>query len=147
MYNFLPLSRKQANEFVNTFHRHNKPAVGDKFRVGLMDETGELIGVGQAGRPVARMLDNGETIEILRVCIKEGHKNACSMIYARLAKIAKLLGYKNIITYTLTRESGASMRALGAVQEKIVKSQQWSRPSRARKEQNIYNEEKIRWHI
>ncbi len=142
--NFAPVSLKQANNFVLINHRHNKPSVGDKFRVGLFDGE-KLIGIGQAGRPVARMLDDGKTIEIIRVCVLDGYKNACSMIYARLVKIAKLMGYEKIITYTLTKESGSSLKALGAKQEGIVKAREWSREKRKRDSQEIYRQEKIRW--
>ncbi len=98
-------------------------------------------------KPVARMLDDGKTLEITRVCVLEGYKNACSMIYARLVKIAKLMGYKRIITYTLTDESGASLRALGARQVGFVRAGEWSCPSRPRKSQDIYQREKIKWEI
>jgi hypothetical protein len=141
---FKPINLKTANKFVLINHRHNKPSVGDKFRVGLFKDD-KLIGIGQAGRPVARMLDDGKTVEIIRVCVLDGYKNACSMIYARLAKIARLMGYEKIITYTLDKESGSSLKALGAKQECFVVGRQWSRPKRPRDKQEVYFNNKIRW--
>ena len=43
------------------------------------------------------------------------------MIYGRVSKIAKLLGYKMIITYTLESESGTSLLASGFTNDKISK--------------------------
>ncbi len=144
-YKFTPISLKSANEFVLSHHRHNKPVAGHKFSIGLTDSIGNIVGVGIASRPVARMADDGKTIEIVRVCVKEGYKNACSQIYARLIKISRLLGYQKVITYTLAKESGATMRALGAKQAGILKGREWSRAKRPRISQTVYAEEKIKW--
>jgi hypothetical protein len=49
-----------------TDHRHNLPVTGRKFAIGCqVDE--KLVGVAIAGRPVARRLDDGKTLEVLRV--------------------------------------------------------------------------------
>lgn len=144
---FIPISQKEANGFIRKFHRHSKPVVGDKFRVGLVDNKGELVGVALAGRPVARMLDNGRNIEIVRVCVKEGFSNACSMLYGRIAQIAKLMGYEKIITYTLKKETQSAMKAVGAVKEAEINPQEWDRPNRKRKSQKVYQETKIRWEL
>lgn len=85
----VPLHLRDANEFVAQHHRHNLPTVGGKFAVGAADGEGKLVGV--AGRPVARRLDDGLTLEVLRVCT-DGTPNACSFLYARCAKIARLVG-------------------------------------------------------
>lgn len=145
-YKFIPISLKTANEFVAKHHRHNKPAVGHKFSIGLIDESsGGLIGVGIAGRPVARLLDDSKTLEVLRVCVIPRYINAGSMIYGRLIKIARLFGFEKIITYTLTKESGATMRAVGAVAEAKVKGHKWDHPNRTRENQDVYREDKVRW--
>jgi hypothetical protein len=146
-YKFKPISLKSANNFVSQYHRHNKPVAGHKFSIGLTDDTGQLIGVGICGRPVARMLDDSKTLEISRVCVIPEHKNANSMIYGRLVKIARLFGFEKIITYSLTTESAATMKAIGAVKENTVKPREWSCPSRQRKSQDIYKSEKIRWSL
>ena len=97
---FKPISLKQANEFVAVYHRHNKPVAGHKFSIGLvLDE--KLVGVAICGRPVARMLDDGLTLEVLRVCT-DGTRNANSLLYSRVKRIAQVMGYKKILTYTLT---------------------------------------------
>ena len=141
--NFQPISLKQANEFVSNHHRHNKPVAGHKFSIGLFDDD-KLIGVAICGRPVARMADDGLTLEVLRVCT-DGTRNANSMLYSRVKKIAQVMGYKKVLTYTLTEESGSSLRAVGAQKSGIVKPREWSREKRERNSQDVYKKEKIRW--
>ena len=142
-YYFRPISLKQANEFVSNHHRHNKPVAGHKFSIGLFDDD-KLIGVAICGRPVARMADDGLTLEILRVCT-DGTRNANSMLYSRVKKIAQVMGYKKVLTYTLTEESGSSLRAVGAQKDGIVKPREWSREKRKRETQKVYGKEKVRW--
>ena len=140
---FQPISLKLANEFVLANHRHNKPVAGHKFSIGLFDDE-RLIGVAICGRPVARMADDGLTLEILRVCT-DGTRNANSMLYSRVKRIAQVMGYQKVLTYTLTEESGSSLRAVGAQRDGIVKPREWSREKRKRETQNIYKKEKNRW--
>ena len=64
-----------------------------------------------ASRPVCRRLDDGKTLEVLRVAT-DGTSNACSFLYAHCARIARLMGYTKVITYTLESEGGASLRKL-----------------------------------
>ena len=142
--NFIrPISLKQANEFVLNNHRHNKPVQGHKWSLGLFNNQ-QLIGVAIVGRPIARNLDNGLTLEILRVCTN-GERNSNSMLYGRVAQIARLMGYEKVITYTLTKESGASLRAVGAKPETEIKGGGWNRENRPRENQEVFFEPKIRW--
>ena len=139
-----------ANRFVAQFHRHNKPVLRAKFQIGLkafFENYWELIGVGIVGRPIARALQNGNTLEVLRVCVKEGYPNACSKIYARCKQIAQLLGYEKVITYTLKKESQSSLKAIGASIVAEVKPQDWDRKNRRRSSQAIYKESKFRWEL
>ena len=108
----IPMELKQVQAYINENHRHHKAAVGDKFRIAAKDEEGNIVGVVQCGRPVPRYLDDGETLEVLRLCT-DGTKDACSFLYSRCARIAKELGYKKIITYILETENGTSLRASG----------------------------------
>jgi hypothetical protein len=77
----------------------------------------------------------------------DGKPNACSFLYSRVARIARLMGYTRIITYTLEEESGASLRGVGAKCVSEVKPQQWSVASRPRKSQAVYDEKKLRWEL
>lgn len=134
---------KEANAYVAKYHRHSIPSVGGKLAVGCQVD-GKLVGVAIAGRPVARRLDDGRTLEILRLAT-DGTPNACSFLYARVVNIARLLGYRRIITYTLAEESGASLRAVGARVAGEVDPQEWSVPSRPRKSQPVYSKKKLKW--
>lgn len=106
----IPVTLQQANDFVRRVHRHNNPVVGSKFCIGVTANT--LVGVAIVGRPVARLLDDGFTAEITRVCT-DGTKNAASMLYGACRKAARAIGYDRIFTYTLPGEGGASLRAAG----------------------------------
>ncbi len=141
----VPLHLREANEFVARHHRHNLPAVGCKFALGA-EHDGTLVGVAIAGRPVARRLDDGKTLEILRVCT-DGTPNACSFLYSRCARIARLMGYQRVITYTLESEGGASLRAVGAKPTGPLLSHEWGNSARPRKSQAVYSEPKYRWEL
>ncbi len=141
----LPLHLKEANEFVAQHHRHNLPTTGCKFALGAA-QGGKFVGVAVAGRPVARRLDDGKTLEVLRVAT-DGTPNACSFLYARCARIARLMGYERVITYTLESESGASLRAVGAKPTGPLESHEWGNPNRPRKRQQVYHEPQYRWEL
>lgn len=116
----VPLTFRMASEFVSKFHRHNKPPRGCKFCIGV-EESGDLVGVAQCGRPIARAFDDGLTLEVNRTCTN-GRNNANSMLYGACRKIAKAMGYHRIITYTQADETGASLRAAGFVKVKDLKA-------------------------
>ncbi|WP_337229470.1 XF1762 family protein [Pseudomonas aeruginosa] len=60
-----PLTLAEANAFVEQYHRHHGPVQGHKFSLGLA--AGErIVGVAIVGRPVARHLDDGMTLEVTR---------------------------------------------------------------------------------
>ena len=138
----VPLELKEANEFVSMFHRHHKPVHRDKFRFGCMAD-GKLVGVVQCARPVNRVLDDGKTLEIVRLCTY-GTWNVCSFLYSRAAKIAKIMGYNRVITYTLEEENGASLKASGFTLDGLTKGGKWTCPSRPRKTESP-TQKKKRW--
>lgn len=113
-----PVTFRQACAFVASLHRHNKPPRGHKFSVALWDGD-RMVGVGMAGRPVARHFDDGTTLEINRTCT-DGTANANSMIYGAIRRAAFAMGYRRVITYTQADESGSSLRAAGFVQVKTL---------------------------
>jgi hypothetical protein len=100
-----------ARRYVTEHHSHNAAPIGWLFGVGVENGHG-LAGVAMAGRPVARMLQDGETVEITRVCT-DGTKHACSMLYGAIWRAALALGYRKAITYTLEREAGVALKATG----------------------------------
>lgn len=106
-----PITFKEMSAFVKRLHRHNKPPTGHKFSIGL-EAGGGLVGVASAGRPIARALDDGYTLEVNRTCT-DGTRNANSMLYGAVWRAAKAMGYRRCVTYTQHDESGASLRAAG----------------------------------
>jgi hypothetical protein len=108
----VPLGWRAACAFIARHHRHHKAPRGQKFAIGVIDESGTLRGVATCGRPVARSLDDGLTLEVNRTCT-DGCPNANSMLYGACARIAAAMGYARILTDTQEGETGASLRAAG----------------------------------
>lgn len=99
----------QAAAYVDAYHRHNEAPVGHIFSMGCYFD-GVLVGVAICGRPVARALDNGRTLEVYRVCTR-GHQHACSKLYGACQQLARLRGYEKLITYTRESEKASSVIA------------------------------------
>lgn len=108
----VPLTLKEANQYIIQNHRHHDKATGHKFSIGVIDEDGILHGVAVVGHPQGRFDDNGKRVEVLRLCT-DGTHNACSILYGRCARISKEMGYEEIITFILESESGTSLKASG----------------------------------
>lgn len=125
------VTQREARAFVDTFHRHHKAPRGDIYRIGLTVNDA-LVGVIMVGRPVSRGLDYRETVEVLRLCVLPGHKNACSFLMARAARIAREMGFKSIITYILESETGHSLGASGWSVDGTVRGRGWSCQTRLR---------------
>jgi hypothetical protein len=89
--------------------------------------------VACAGRPAARLLQDGVTCEITRVAVLPGEHNACSFAYGALRRAAKALGYQRVVTYTLEGELGTSLKAAGFADEGLAGGGEANRPSRRRK--------------
>lgn len=137
----VPISLREANAYVADHHRHSKPTRGHKFSVAIADGE-QIMGVAIAGRPVSRMLDDGHTLEVLRVCTT-GVANGCSMLYAACRVAARGMGYDRVVTYTLASETGASVRAAGFVRDGNSRGGEWGRKGRERESANTGP--KVRW--
>jgi hypothetical protein len=102
------------------------------FAVGAADDDGVLHGVAVVGRPIARLFDNGQTLEVTRTAA-DGTRNCNSLLYGAAWRAAKALGYTRLITYTQAGETGASLRAAGwRVLAERPANPGWDRPSRPR---------------
>lgn len=140
----VPVELRQANAFIESLHRHHKPVTGWKFGIGIADETG-LRGVATIGRPVARLLCDGWTLEVNRCCT-DGVKNGCSMLYGAARRICRELGFKTLITYTLPEEGGVSLRASGWKCLGETGGGSWNRKNRHRLDQHP-TQAKIKWEV
>ena len=113
----VPIELSEANALVKRWHRHHKEAQGHRYSIGVYDtKKQELVGAAIVGRPVARLVNWRTTVEVVRL-VSDGTKNACSILYAASARVAKELGYEKIQTYILDTEAGTSLPASGWVCE------------------------------
>lgn len=141
MLRLCPISITDAKLYVSKYHRHNLPPVGALFAIGVENGDG-LCGVAIVGRPIARMLQDGKTCEILRVCT-DGTRNANSMLYGACRRAAIALGYTKGITYTLESESGASLRAAGWMLDKTFQSEaSWDGGNRHREQTDLFGNDR-----
>lgn len=120
----VPLTLKQANDLVARLHRHHKPSQGHRFSIGCQDAAG-LHGAAICGRPVARGCDPYFTLEVTRL-VTDGTKNACSILYAAAARIAREMGFKKAQTYILKEEEGVSLKAAGWEWEADTSGGDWN---------------------
>ena len=142
-----PISLDAARSFVATHHRHNKPPLRVKFNIGLfVDDV--MVGVCMVGRPVSRMLDDGMTAEVVRLCVlDDAPKGACSKLYRQAWRAWKEMGGTRIVTYTLQAESGASLRGAGWTPEAMLPGRTgaaWTNRA-GREDQSVVREPKVRW--
>ncbi|MFD7609677.1 XF1762 family protein [Streptomyces sp. NPDC059828] len=141
----VPVRFRDAAAFVAMWHRHNPPPVGMIFAVGAADDEGTLRGVAIVGRPVARHLDDGRTLEVTRTAT-DGTRNANSLLYGAAWRAAKALGYTRLITYTQGGEPGASLRAAGwRVLAQRPPRSGWSCPSRPREQHGAEHIPRTLW--
>lgn len=120
----VPLTLKQANEYILQFHRHHKPTRGHRFSIGAYYDN-KLVGIAIVGRPVSRGCDPYNIAEVTRLAT-DGTYNACSFLYSRCAKAAEAMGFIKIQTYILDTEPGTSLKASGWSYEYTTKGGSWA---------------------
>jgi len=140
----VPIRQRLAKDYVRTIHRHLQPPAGAVFCLGVVDDADELRGVAMVGRPVARGLDDGFTLEVNRVAT-DGCPNAPSKLYAGAWRAAQALGYTRLVTYTRADEPGTSLTAAGWRTIGTVKGRPWSCTSRPRGDDGQLVIDKIAW--
>lgn len=137
----IPITLRAANDYVEAFHRHHPKARGCKFCIGVV-VGGVVRGVAICGRPVARRLDDGKTLEVNRLCT-DGCSNACSALYGACVRIAREMGYHKVITYILASENGASLKASNFVCEGEAGGEIWT--GSRKRDNGVPREKKTRW--
>jgi hypothetical protein len=143
----VPVTFAEACGFVEMWHRNHQPPAGHKFSLGVADDDGVLRGVAIVGRPVARMLDDGRTLEVSRTAT-DGTPNANSMLYGASWRAAKALGHRRLVTYTQRSECGSSLRAAGwrVVAERPARPG-WNVPSRPRSDRGVDGIARTLWEV
>lgn len=152
-----PITLRQARDFVEEHHRHHVAPQGGLWAIALVDDSYrrnqvnhqmephiELLGVAIAGRPVSRVLQRQGCLEVVRVCVLEGVRNGCSMLYGRCRRIGQQMGYAKTITYTLQREHGSSLEASGFKPAALTRGGSWDHRGRRRHDKHP-TEPKVRW--
>jgi hypothetical protein len=142
MLRITPITLREANAFVARLHRHHGPTRGCLFCVAVA--LGDVIvGVAIVGRPVARMLQDGYTAEVTRVCT-DGTEHAASKLYGACWRAAQQLGYRRMLTYVLNTEPGTTLKAAGWKCYGEAGGGSWSREGRPRVDLHP-TQIKIRW--
>lgn len=138
MLRVAPISLADANRYVAKHHSHHEPVRGHKFSIAAY-EGDRLCGVVIVGRPVARKLDDGTTLEITRCCT-DRTPHAASKLIAAATRAAFAMGAVRMVSYVLAEEEGVSYRAAGWTRQEqdgepvTFGGGDWSVPSRPRGE-------------
>jgi hypothetical protein len=144
-----PATIRDAQAFVSEHHRHNAAPRGARFAIEALWND-EVVGVVIVGRPVARMLQDGATCEVLRCCVKDdAPRNTPSYLYGAARRVWQSWGGRRVITYTLDTEPGDSLRGAGfaPVAKTKVERGGWGRENRPRENATIYQQRKTRWQL
>jgi hypothetical protein len=141
----VPVDLDEANAFVRRVHRHHPPVVGHRWSTAAADESGTVRGVAIIGRPVARSLDDGWTLEVTRLAT-DGCPNACSFLYEAAWRQARERGFLRLGTYILASEPGTSLVAAGWRRIAEVKGRSWDCASRPRIDKHP-TQDKLRFEI
>jgi hypothetical protein len=126
------------------WHRHHKPVVGHRFSLGVVDKQGTTHGAAIVGRPVSRETDQYQVAEVTRL-VTDGTKNACSILYAGCARVAKEMGFAKIQTYILDTEPGTSLLASGWKFELTTSGGNWNHSWRKQRREDQPMCPKQRW--
>ena len=118
----IPITLREANQFVLNFHRHNKPVQGGRFAIAACFDDA-VVGVAIVGRPVSATLQDGVTAELTRLCVNEdAPKNTCSFLYGRCWRIWQQMRaahrYEALVGKLLVKLS-LTMRGLLAVAKEV----------------------------
>lgn len=140
MLTLTPINLKTANAFVQQYHRHHKPTRGHKFSIGV-SENGALVGVAICGRPVARRLDDGYTLEVNRLCT-DGTPNACSILYGGFVGMYELVvndkvQRENINSINYFRDDKLVQQAISDMEKLMVARQQSKEQERSNTKKSV----------
>jgi hypothetical protein len=150
----VPLTLREANDFVYNFHRHNGRTArnGGKFAIGASVDSA-LVGVAIVGNPISGSFMDGFTAEVLRACVHpDAPRNCNSFLYGACWRVWRAMGGLKLVTYTLQEESGASLRGAGwrVVAEVAPTKEGWHKNDHVngrRQWQPVQGQLKFRWEI
>ena len=145
-----PLPIKKAIPFVKKVHRRLPKVQGAMWSVAAKIE-GEIVGVALVAHPVARKAAKKWSaarvpLEVTRVAVVDGAKNACSALYAACSRAARGMGASDLWTSVHADESGHSLKAAGWVCLGPCGGGEWSRSGR-RRDRAVDPERKVKWAV
>src|SRR5262245_17143636 len=126
-----PITIKRARRLNADWHRRLKRCTGGMWALRV-ESQGSIVGILIAGRPVARLSDDGDDVEVLRCAVLEGHPNACSALYGAASRAGRAMGVVDMFTFVHADESGHSLKAAGWVKVDESAGGEWDRKSRPR---------------
>lgn len=129
------VKRSHAIKFNEDVHRRLPQVQGAMWCVSVRDGD-ELVGIALVGWPSQEQTTmEMDHLRVLRVAVKEGHKNACSMLYGACWRAVRAMGVTSMDTFTHLDEPGTSLRAAGWIESGTTSGGEYDRPSRRRKPQ------------
>lgn len=126
------VKRADALAFVRDVHRRLPKVQGAMWCVSVRDGA-EIVGVALVGWPSrVQTSDEVDHLRVLRVAVKEGYKNACSMLYSACWRAARAMGASSMDTFTHLDEPGTSLKAAGWIEDGTTDGGEYDRKSRRR---------------
>jgi len=137
-----PITQLDARRHVQRHHSHLNAPIGGLFSVSVRDGD-RIVCVAIVGRPVARLMQNGLTCEVIRLCSDGTSPHAASMALGACVRGAVALGWRRIVSSTILGEPGTCYRAAGWRPTSISEGGDgWhSRPGRT----IVQSGRKVRW--
>ena len=140
-----PIPVRHAMKFNASTHRRLPTVTGCMWAVAAEIDS-NLVGVAIVGHPNARLANDGRCLEVLRVAVVEGARNACSALYGACSRAARGMGAEDMWTFVHEDESGHSLRAAGWVKVAVTDGGEWGRDGRQR-ELAIDPNPKTKWAV
>lgn len=149
----VPCSLRRANDYVEAYHRHSLRTARDGGKFAIAAATGiKVVGVAIVGNPLSASFMDGFTAEVLRVCVSPESPRMCnSLLYGACRRVWFAMGGSRLVTYTLTDESGSSLKGAGWTLDAIIEGHNpatWGKSDHlSRTEQEIIGRRKYRWKV
>ena len=129
------VKKADALAFVEATHRRLPRVQGAMWCVSLRSGS-EVVGVALVGHPSQEQTTpEYDHLRVLRVAVREGYKNGCSMLYGACWRAARAMGCASMDTFTHLDEPGTSLRASGWTEDGVTAGGEYGRTSRPRKAQ------------
>ena len=129
----ITVRRASALGFVRDTHRRLAAVQGAMWGASIILD-GEVVGVALVGHPSrVQTSPTCDHLRVLRVAVREGIPNGCSMLYGSVWRAARALGCVRMDTHTHLDEPGTSLIASGWVDGGFTDGGEHSRPSRVRR--------------